>query len=77
LLVEEHAHIFPAAPVAMVSGAHHDAVPARVIGGGSVAGPHHGDHAIAKSRRPIAEDAAWKAEIDAIITQIRALYPRA
>jgi hypothetical protein len=52
--------------------------PLKVIGA-RIGGRDHTTvhHAIAKVEKTIAEDAGVKAEIDAIVTQIRKLYPRA
>ena len=52
--------------------------PLKVIGA-RIGGRDHTTvhHAIAKVEKTIAEDAGAKAEIDAIVKQIRALYPRA
>lgn len=64
--------------VAMYLGRTMTQCPLKVIGA-RIGGRNHTTvhHAIAKVEKAIANDAGFKAEVDAIVNQIRALYPRA
>ena len=71
-------NVFPPRRVAMYLARTMTQCSLKVIGA-RIGGRDHTTvhHAIAKVRKTIAEDASVKAEIDAIVRQIRALYPRA
>jgi hypothetical protein len=71
-------NIFQPRRVAMYLARTMTRCPLKVIGA-RIGGRDHSTvhHAITKVEKTIAEDAGVKAEIDAIVKQIRALYPRA